>query len=53
VLTLKNYESIFDSDGRWTMEIVTKTPFGTDRLAYVSFDIDRTMKLNTNMSTIE
>ncbi|MFN6045178.1 MAG: hypothetical protein ACK49I_06865 [Verrucomicrobiota bacterium] len=53
VLTLKNYESVFDSDGRWTMEIVTKTPFGTDRLAYVSFDIDRTMKLNTNMSTIE
>jgi len=53
VLTLKNYEPVFDSDGRWTMEIVTKTPFGTDRLAYVSFDIDRTMKLNTNMSTIE
>jgi hypothetical protein len=53
VLTLKNYENVFDSDGRWTMEIVTKTPFGTDRLEYVSFDIDRTMKLNTNMSTIE
>ena len=53
ILTLKNYESIFDSDGRWTMEIITKTPFGTDRLDYVSFDIDRTMKLNTNMSTIE
>ncbi|MEY5012665.1 MAG: hypothetical protein RLY69_380 [Verrucomicrobiota bacterium] len=53
VLTLKNYENVFDADGRWTMEIITKTPFGTDRLAYVSFDIDRTMKINTNMSTIE
>lgn len=53
VLTLKNYENVFDSDGRWTMEIVTKTPFGIDRLDYVSFDIDRTMKLNANMSTIE
>lgn len=32
-----NYGPIFDSDGVWTMELLTKTPFGTDRLALVSF----------------
>jgi hypothetical protein len=53
VLSLTNYDSVFDSDGRWTMEVVTVTPFGTDRLAVVSFDLDRTINLNTTVTTIE
>ena len=53
VLSLTNYDSVFTSDGRWTMEIVTVTPFGTDRLAYISFDLDRTINLNTTVTTIE
>jgi hypothetical protein len=53
VLTLSAYDSVFDSDGRWTMEIVTVTPFGIDRLAYVSFDVDRTLKANGTFTTIE
>lgn len=39
VLTLNNYGSIFDSDGLWTMEILTQTPFGIDRLSHVSFTV--------------
>lgn len=38
-LTVASYDSLFDSDGVWTMELLTKTPFGTDRLAYVSFNV--------------
>ncbi len=53
VLTLKNYDSVFETDGRWTMEILTVTPFGTDRLAAVTFDLDRTMKLNGTFTCIE
>jgi hypothetical protein len=53
VLTLNNYDSIFGSDGRWTMELLTSTPFGIDRLAYVSFDIDRTLQVNGTFTTIE
>ena len=53
VLSLTNYDSVFTSDGRWTMEILTVTPFGTDRLAYISFDLDRTINLNTTVTTIE
>ena len=36
-----SYGSIFDSDGVWTMELLTQTPFGTDRLAQVSFIVQR------------
>lgn len=53
VLSLTNYDTIFDSDGRWTMELLTKTPFGIDRLGYVSFDLDRTIEMNASFTTIE
>ncbi len=53
VLTLSNYDSVFDSEGVWTMELLTKTPFGIDRLAYVSFTLDRTIVLNGAMTTTE
>ncbi len=52
-LTLKNYDAIFDEDGRWTMELVTATTFGIDRLAYVSFDIDRTLRVKGSSTTVE
>jgi len=53
VLSLTSYDSIFDSDGVWTMELLTKTPFGTDRLAYVTFTLNRTIKMNSTVTTIE
>ncbi|MES2996138.1 MAG: hypothetical protein V4733_04935 [Verrucomicrobiota bacterium] len=53
VLQLKNYESLFDSDGTWTMELLTTTPFGTDRLFYVTFTVDRAIKVNGTFTTIE
>lgn len=53
VLTVRKYDSVFDTDGRWTMELLTVTPFGIDRLTYVSFDLDRTIKMNSAFSTVE
>ena len=53
VLSLTNYDSVFDSDGRWTMELLTVTPFGIDRLAYVTFELDRTIEMNGTFTTIE
>jgi hypothetical protein len=53
VLILKGYEEVFTEDGVWTIELITKTPFGSDRLAYVSFSLDRTMKINGSVNTIE
>jgi len=53
VLVVNNYDSLFDSDGLWTMELITVTPVGIDRLAYVSFTLDRTIEVNSGMTTIE
>jgi hypothetical protein len=35
------------------MEILTTTPFGTDRLSHVSFSLDRTIQVNGSFTTIE
>jgi hypothetical protein len=53
VLVLRGYDAIFNKDGRWTMEILTVTPFGTDRLSYVSFNLNRTIEVNGTFTTIE
>jgi len=53
VLPVTGYDAAFDSDGRWTIEVVTVTPFGIDRLAYLSFDLDRTIRLNGSFTTTE
>jgi hypothetical protein len=53
VLTLQNYDAVFESNGVWTMEILTRTPFGINRLGYVSFIVDRTISVNTTLTTVE
>jgi hypothetical protein len=52
IITLSDYDSYFPTDGQWTMELVTKTPFGIDRLAYVTFSLDRTIQMNGSVTTI-
>lgn len=39
-LVLTNYGSVFDSDGLWTLEVLTQTPFGTDRITHVTFTVE-------------
>ena len=55
VLSLTGYDSVFDEggDGQWTMELITVTPFGADRLAYVTFSLDRTIEMNGSVKTQE
>lgn len=53
VLTLANYDAVFTSDGVWTMEILTSTPFGVDRLAFVTFTLNRSIRVNGNVTTME
>jgi hypothetical protein len=53
VLLLDDFESIFDGDGRWTLEVLTATPFGIDRLDYLTFEIDRTLELEGTFTTME
>lgn len=53
VLLVEDYDPVFDGDGLWTMELLTETPFGIDRLAHVTFEIDRTIQVNGTLTTIE
>jgi hypothetical protein len=48
-LTLTGYEAVFPTDGVYTMEALTKTPFGTDRLTYVTFTVARTLSVRSQI----
>ena len=53
VASVSNYSSVFDSDGEWTIELLTETPFGVERLDYVTFTVDRTIQMNGSVTTID
>lgn len=53
LLTLSNWASVLTADGTWTMELLTSTPFGIDRLGWVSFTVDRTISVNGTVTTFE
>lgn len=46
MLKLRDWDAAIPTDGIWTLEIITITPFGMDRLAYLSFLVDRAIKIN-------
>lgn len=54
-LTIDDFAGVFDEggDGLWTMEVITSTPFGLDRLAYVSFNLNRTIRFNGSITSQE
>lgn len=47
------YDSLAPTDGRYTVELLTSTPFGLDRLSYVTFTVNRLIELNGTFTTIE
>jgi hypothetical protein len=53
ILTLEGWDDVMTSDGVWTMELLTSTPFGIDRLAHVTFTVDRTISVNGSVTTID
>jgi hypothetical protein len=52
-LVVDNYDEVVDSDGQWTFELVTSTPFGIDRLAYVTFQVNRSLDVRGATTTLE
>ncbi|MFT3992587.1 MAG: hypothetical protein QM680_14420 [Luteolibacter sp.] len=41
----ENLSSLLPTDGRWTVELISSSVFGLERLAYVTFDVDRTISV--------
>jgi len=51
---LTNLDDFIDKDGIYTIEVVTVTPFNNrqpERLAYASFEIDRTVEVRAGLTT--
>ena len=48
VATVSDYLPLFDSDGLWTLEVLTETPFGTDRMSAVTFTVEGTVTIREN-----
>lgn len=53
VLILDDWDSVIEESGEWTMELLTETPFGVDRLDYVTFTINRNIEVNGTVTTVE
>ena len=51
--TVSDYDSLFPADGTYTMELLTQTPFGTDRLAYVTFTVDRELEVRAQLGGLD
>src|SRR5690606_14748812 len=45
VILINDYGKVFPHDGEYTMELMTKTPFGTDLLHKISFPVNRTLRV--------
>jgi len=52
-VTLSNWDAVFTQDGQWTIELIAETPFGTERLDYRTFTLDRTIQMNGGVTTSE
>ncbi len=48
-----DFDRLIDTDGRWTIELLTISPFDTIRLDYVTFTVNRTIEVNSTVTTIE
>jgi hypothetical protein len=51
LLTIPDWDSVITANGTWTMELLTVTPFGIDRLDWVSFNVDRTITIKGTSAT--
>ncbi len=53
LLTVSDYGNLFDSDGAYVIELLTTTPFGTDVLDRIPFQVNRTIRVNAMMVDYE
>lgn len=60
LVPVSDWDSVLTANGEWTMELLTTHPFGTpvgtdgiERLASVSFNVDRTITVNGSVTTSE
>lgn len=53
LMTVSDWDSVLTQNGTWTIELLTFTPFGIDRLDWVTFNVDRTITVRGSVTTSE
>jgi hypothetical protein len=53
ILSVSRYDKAFPKDGTYTIELLTQTPFGIDRLHYVTVEIDRTLEIHAALNGLD
>lgn len=53
ILSVSRYDQAFPKDGTYTIELLTQTPFGIDRLHYVTVEVDRTIEIRAMMEGLD
>jgi len=48
-LTISDWDSVFTTDGAYTIELLTKSFVGTERLAYVTVTVKRTLSIQATV----
>ena len=51
--TVREWASTIEKEGPHTIELITETPFGTERLDYISFGVNRVLKIRSMLTDIE
>jgi hypothetical protein len=52
-LDLNDWNSVLTGDGVWTVDLMTTTPFGTERLSTVTFTVDRAIEVTGSVTTVD
>ncbi len=52
-LVIDDWADTIEESGQYTIELLTATPFGIDRLDYVTFSINRDIEINSTVTTVE
>ncbi|MDF1823929.1 MAG: hypothetical protein P1U68_04760 [Verrucomicrobiales bacterium] len=52
-LEISGWDEVFEEDGNYTLEVLTITPFGVDRLGSKTFEVDRIMEVNGAVTSVE
>lgn len=52
-LHVRDWDEIVGIDGLYTLEVITITPFGIDRLGYMNFTTDRTIEVRGSVTSLE
>ena len=50
---LRGWDSVIPDDGLWTFEVITITPFGVERMMNLSFSVERKLRFNGNVTSVE